>query len=63
MFDEGIGPEGKNEGIDECLYVRSSLGDLIDQARKSKHFFLIYLLGMAMQELENIERGEPTLIE
>ena len=40
--------------------ARSHLTMVLETARRSRHWFLVYLIGLAMAELRNIERGEPT---
>lgn len=40
--------------------MQNDVRNLIKKARVSEYYFLIYLLGMALQELDNIEKGAPT---
>lgn len=42
--------------------AHASLTVILEMARRSHHVFLVYLIGLAMAELQNIERGEPTEI-
>ncbi|OLP50044.1 hypothetical protein BJF91_11905 [Allorhizobium taibaishanense] len=42
--------------------MQSDVRKLINKARSSEYYFLIYILGMALQELDNIEKGYPTSI-
>lgn len=42
--------------------AQASLTVILEMARRSRQVFLVYLIGLAMAELQNIERGEPTEI-
>lgn len=44
----------------DIAYTRMQLREMLENARKSGNVFLIYILGMAVEELRNIERGTPT---
>ncbi|MGD9476679.1 hypothetical protein [Shinella sp. G-2] len=44
----------------DAQMARSNLTMVLETARRSRHWFLVYLIGLAMAELRNIERGEPT---
>ncbi len=40
--------------------ARQEILNTVQAARQGGHLFLIYLLAMVLEELTNIERGQPT---
>lgn len=40
--------------------ARHSVGKLLFMARGSRHIFLIYLLGLVLEEIRNIENGRAS---
>ncbi|MVA56835.1 hypothetical protein [Agrobacterium vitis] len=60
MLDRIKGKMPENGGRGEAEQMRQEIQKVIATANASGNYFLIYLLGMALQEVDNIQRGKPT---
>ncbi|MCF1450188.1 hypothetical protein FS815_25710 [Agrobacterium vitis] len=60
MLDRVKGKMPDNGGRRDAEQMRQEIQKVIATANASGNYFLIYLLGMALQEIDNIEHGTPT---
>jgi hypothetical protein len=59
-LDAGTRPEAVSSFNPE--QARGEMAKLLFTARRSRHIFLIYLLGLVLEEIRNIESGRPSNI-
>lgn len=62
MYESSLdaGPRPDTAFTFDQAKAKRDLIRLLFMARRSRHTFLIYLLGLALEEIKNIESGRPS---